>query len=66
MFPSGCERCDRTRREAHVCPYKGEARYWTVGGVDEAALSYDYPRPEATGIAGHVAFDPERVDVQIG
>ena len=49
-----------------ICPYKGEARYWTVGGVDEAALSYDYPRPEATGIAGHVAFDPERVDVQIG
>ena len=49
-----------------ICPYKGEARYWTVGGVEEAAWSYEYPRPEATGIAGHLAFDPERVDVQIG
>jgi len=48
------------------CPYKGEARYWTVGGVADAAWSYDYPRPESTGIAGHLAFDPERVAVQIG
>jgi uncharacterized protein (DUF427 family) len=49
-----------------VCPYKGEARYWDVGGVAEAAWSYEYPRPESTGIAGHLAFDPERVDVRIG
>jgi uncharacterized protein (DUF427 family) len=49
-----------------VCPYKGAARYWDVGGVAEAAWSYEYPRPESTGIAGHLAFDPERVDVQIG
>lgn len=40
--------------------------YWDVGGVAEAAWSYEYPRPESTGIAGHLAFDPERVDVQIG
>jgi uncharacterized protein (DUF427 family) len=49
-----------------VCPYKGEARYWDVGGVAEAAWSYEYPRPESTGIAGRLAFDPERVNVQIG
>jgi uncharacterized protein (DUF427 family) len=49
-----------------VCPYKGEARYWNVGGVADAAWSYEYPRPESTGIAGHLAFDPERVNVQIG
>jgi uncharacterized protein (DUF427 family) len=48
-----------------ICPYKGEARYWNVGGVADAALSHESPRPEATGIAGHLAFDPERVDVQI-
>jgi len=48
------------------CPYKGEAGYWTVGGVDEAAWSYDYPRPEATGIAGRLAFDPSKVTVEIG
>jgi uncharacterized protein (DUF427 family) len=49
-----------------VCPYKGEARYWNVGGVAEAAWSYEHPRPESTGVAGHLAFDPERVNVQIG
>jgi uncharacterized protein (DUF427 family) len=49
-----------------VCPYKGEARYWDVGGVAEAAWSYEYPRPESTGIAGRLAFDPERANVQIG
>jgi uncharacterized protein (DUF427 family) len=47
-------------------PYKGEGRYWNVGGVAEAAWSYELPRPEATGVAGHLAFDPERVDVRIG
>jgi uncharacterized protein (DUF427 family) len=47
------------------CPYKGEARYWDVGGVTEAAWSYEYPRPESTGIAGLLAFDAGLVDVQI-
>ena len=47
------------------CPDKGEARYWNVGGVADTAWSYEFPRPEATGIAGHLAFDPERVEVQI-
>ncbi len=49
-----------------LCPYKGESRYWSVGGVDEVAWSYEYPRPEATGIAGRLAFDSELVNVQIG
>jgi uncharacterized protein (DUF427 family) len=49
-----------------LCPYKGEARYWNVGGVADAAWSYEYPRPESTGIADHLGFDPERVDVHIG
>jgi uncharacterized protein (DUF427 family) len=47
------------------CPYKGEARYWTVAGVEDAAWSYEYPRPEAGGIAGLLAFDPERIVVEI-
>ena len=45
------------------CPYKGEARYWTVAGIDEAAWSYEYPRPEATGIEGRLAFDGEKVTI---
>jgi uncharacterized protein (DUF427 family) len=48
-----------------ICPYKGEARYWNVDGVADAAWSYEFPRPESDGIAGHLAFDPERVDVHI-
>jgi uncharacterized protein (DUF427 family) len=48
------------------CPYKGEARYWDVAGVADAAWSYEYPRPESTGIAGYVAFDPSKVDVTLG
>jgi uncharacterized protein (DUF427 family) len=48
-----------------VCPYKGEARHWTVAGVEDAAWSYEYPRPEASGIAGLIAFYPERVVVEI-
>jgi uncharacterized protein (DUF427 family) len=48
------------------CPYKGEARYWTVAGIDEAAWSYEYPRPESGGIEGRLAFDASKVDVTIG
>jgi uncharacterized protein (DUF427 family) len=48
------------------CPYKGEARYWDVAGMEDAAWSYEYPRPESTGIAGHLAFDPQRVTITIG
>jgi uncharacterized protein (DUF427 family) len=48
-----------------VCPYKGEATHWTVDGVQDAASSYEYPRPEADGIAGLLAFDTDRVAVEI-
>ena len=48
-----------------VCAYKGEARHWTVAGVQDAAWSYEYPRPEAFGIAGLLAFHPDRVVVEI-
>ena len=61
----GHPRADRAADKRTICPYKGEARYWNVGGVAEAAWSYEFPRLEATGMAGHLAFDPERVDVQI-
>jgi uncharacterized protein (DUF427 family) len=49
-----------------ACPYKGQTRYWTVGGIADAAWSYELVRPEATGIAGHLAFDPELVDIHVG
>lgn len=50
-----------------VCPYKGEASYWSVdvGGrrEEDVAWSYERPLPELAAIAGHVAFWDERVDV---
>ena len=51
------------------CPYKGQAGYYSVqaGGelLDDIAWYYRYPIPEATGIAGLVAFFNERVDTTV-
>jgi uncharacterized protein (DUF427 family) len=50
-----------------VCPYKGEASYWslTAGGREEPDVgwSYERPLPELAAIAGRIAFWDERVDV---
>jgi uncharacterized protein (DUF427 family) len=49
------------------CPYKGEARYWSVsaGGISvaDAAWSYDEPLPESSALAGMLSFYAHRVDV---
>lgn len=43
-----------------VCPYKGEATYFSVRAGDrlleDAAWSYERPLAEALGVAGHVSF----------
>jgi uncharacterized protein (DUF427 family) len=55
-----------TRSETRTaCPYKGEATYWSLPGIEDAAWSYETPLPEAAAIAGHIAFDPARVDVEL-
>ncbi len=55
----------RTERRTR-CPYKGEARYWSIdaGGVhhDDIAWSYPAPIPECPKIEQLVAFYDERVD----
>jgi len=57
----------RTATTTH-CPYKGDATYFsiTVAGktYPDAAWSYETPYPAVEGIAGHIAFYPDRVDVQ--
>ena len=45
------------------CPYKGEASYWSVGGHENIAWSYEDPLPDGPLIQGLVAFWDERVDV---
>lgn len=43
-----------------VCPWKGEARYWSVAGAGREGqdLAWEYPEPHSAAghIAGHVAF----------
>ncbi len=47
------------------CPFKGEANYYNVGGVDDAIWTYEQPYPAVAEIAGHVAFYPDKADVTL-
>lgn len=46
-----------------ACAYKGVARYWTVGGVRDAAWSYERPVADASRLAGLIGFWNELVDI---
>ena len=48
-----------------ICPYKGEAAYWSVAGLEDAAWSYETPLPEAMRAQGHVSFDGEGIEVEV-
>ncbi|MDF3935919.1 DUF427 domain-containing protein [Pseudomonas citronellolis] len=57
------------RSQHHTrCPYKGEASYYNLvhdGQVAEnAAWTYEDPKPEVALIRGHVAFYPEQVSIR--
>ena len=46
-----------------VCPFKGEASYFSiVGGAENAVWSYEHPYDEVLSIREHLAFYPNRVD----
>jgi uncharacterized protein (DUF427 family) len=45
------------------CPFKGEASYWSLDGLENVAWSYEHPLPGAAGIEGLVAFWDHFVDV---
>ena len=50
------------------CPYKGEANYYSVGGVEDGedlAWFYRIPTAESVKIANLVCFFNERVDVYV-
>lgn len=51
------------------CPYKGDAAYYSVqtsdGTVVDAGWTYDEPYDAVAGIAGHVAFYPNKVEVEV-
>jgi hypothetical protein len=45
-----------TRTGQVHCPLKGDATYWTILGVEDAAWSYESPFEAVAPIAGHLAF----------
>ena len=52
-----------------VCPFKGQASYWSVeadGEVhDDIVWSYETPIPDAEDITGLMAFYNEKVDLVV-
>jgi uncharacterized protein (DUF427 family) len=50
---------DESDRTSH-CPFKGDARYFSIETksqtIENAAWSYEDPKPEVAQIAGHIAF----------
>ncbi|WP_460440089.1 DUF427 domain-containing protein [Amycolatopsis stemonae] len=48
-----------------TCAYKGHATYWSVGGQQDLAWTYDEPLSDAREIAGYIAFLTERADVVV-
>jgi uncharacterized protein (DUF427 family) len=51
------------------CPYKGDAAYYSVstadGTVVDAGWTYDEPYDAVAEIAGHVAFYPSKVAIDV-
>jgi uncharacterized protein (DUF427 family)/acyl-CoA thioesterase len=52
-----------------ICPFKGEADYWTLVASDppleNVVWSYRKPLAEVAGLAGHVAFYCDRLEVEL-
>ena len=59
----------RTERITH-CPYKGDANYFSIVAdgktIENAIWTYETPFPAMAEIAGHLAFYPDRVKIEVG
>lgn len=69
-IPPGDVRLDLMEESSKrtVCPYKGEAHYWTYPGTEDGtniAWSYDRRFRDAAQIHGLVSFFNERVDLRV-
>ncbi|MFG2088437.1 DUF427 domain-containing protein [Spirillospora sp. NPDC048824] len=47
-----------------VCPYKGEATYWSLDGAEDAAWSYEDPLEATVKVGGHLCFDHEALTIE--
>jgi uncharacterized protein (DUF427 family) len=63
-------RMDRLARSDHSthCPFKGDASYFDFGAgdarVSRVAWSYEDPFDQMTAIRDHLAFYPDRVEIE--
>ena len=52
---------------ASWCPYKGEASYFSIPGIDRgenAIWTYETPHDAVEAIRNHLAFYPDRVTIE--
>lgn len=59
-----------TESDKHTtCPFKGEARYWTISAMNRAAQNgawaYDTPHEGVRQIAEHIAFVKDAVTLEV-
>ena len=47
------------------CPYKGDASYLSADGLPNSVWSYEQPYEAVAGIAGHLAFYPDRFEISV-
>jgi uncharacterized protein (DUF427 family) len=52
-----------------ICPFKGEASYWSLDidgeTYDGIVWSYEAPTPQATEVRGMLSFYPDRTEVTV-
>jgi uncharacterized protein (DUF427 family)/acyl-CoA thioesterase len=70
-FPEACVAWEHFEATDHhtICPFKGEADYWTLVDSDppleNVVWAYRAPLEEVAGLAGYVAFYPDRLEVEL-
>jgi acyl-CoA thioesterase II len=70
-FPEAAVAWEHFRATDHhtVCPFKGEADYWTLVASDppleNVVWAYRKPFAQVAGLAGHVAFYTDRLEVEL-
>ncbi|HYC37279.1 MAG TPA: DUF427 domain-containing protein [Usitatibacter sp.] len=58
------DRLVKTDHRTH-CPFKGDASYFSVkGGDDNAVWSYETPFDETASIKEHLAFYPDKFEIE--
>ena len=66
-IPRGDAHMDRLVPSATTshCPFKGDASYFSMeGGPADVAWSYEAAIAEVSAIAGHLAFYPDKVEIE--